>query len=229
MELKRLEELFIQGRELLYNGSTPEDLQRARELLGEAKEALQKLTGEEDQRAYLLLAKVAYELGNSYFGDGGKKAKEEAEGHFEAALAAAERALALEESAEGHCLLGESLSRLIEFKGWTFAATAGPKAKKAFERALEIDPQSAQAHIDLGLSYFFTPKIFGGSLEKALQLLEKGLELAPDPHIRFLAHLWLSQVNQKRGEKERAGYHLKEAEKIYPQSGWLKSLSAGLE
>jgi len=227
MELKRLEELFIQGREFLYNGSAPEDLQKARKLLREAKEALQRLSGEEGHRAYLLLAKVEYELGNSHsFGDGDRG---EARRHFEAALAAAERALALEESAEGHCLLGESLSRLIEFKGWAFAATAGPKAKKAFERALEIDSQSAQAHIDLGLSYLFTPKMFGGNLEKALQLLEKGLGLAPDPHIRFLAHLWLSQAYYKRGEKEKVDYHLKEAEKIYPQSGWLKSLSTGLE
>jgi len=226
MELNRLEELFIQGRELLYNGSTPEDLERSRELLGEAKEALQKLSGEGDHRVYLLLARVEYELGNSHsFGED----KEGARKRFEAALAAAEQALALGESAEEHCLLGESLSRLIEFKGWTFAATAGPKAKRAFERALELDPQSAQAHIDLGLSYFFTPKMFGGSLDKALQLLEKGLELAPDHHTRFLAHLWLSQVHHKRGEKEKAEYHLKEALKIYPRSGWLKSLSAELE
>jgi tetratricopeptide (TPR) repeat protein len=220
MALDRLRELFEQGRMALYRGGEPGELERAKGLLEEARKALVE-TKAEDPTAQLLLGEVEYELGNFYYGSG---QRQEAEARFQAALEAAENALASRETADGHCLLGESLSRLIEFKGWTFAMSAGPKAKKEFERALALDPESPRAHIDLALSYFFTPKMFGGSLNKACELLQKALDLAHTPHTQFLAHVWLYQVLKKLGRDEEARAHAEAARGIYPQSRWVNAL-----
>ncbi len=217
MSLEEARKLFSEGRRRLYDPAEPGDLERGRELLEEAREALK---GEAGHGGAVLVAEVEYELGNSWYeADKGK-----AERHFEAALKAAEKALELGESPEAHCLLGEALSRLIEFRGWGFAISAGPRSRKAFERALELDPDSARAHLDLGLSYLFTPKMFGGSIAKALEHLGKSLELARDDHTRFLSHIWLAQAHAKAGNREEASLHLRKALDIYPHNRWAGKL-----
>ncbi len=225
MSLEEARKLFLEGRKRLYDPAEPGDLERGRELLERARGIAGRISGGSDgPEAFVLLAEAEHELGHSWYeGDKGK-----AETHFEAALKAAERALGLRESADAHCLLGEALSQLIEFRGWGFAISAGPRSRKAFERALELDPDSARAHLDLGLSYLFTPKMFGGSIVKALEYLGKALELARDDHTRFLCHVWLAQAHAKAGHPGEASSHLRKALDIYPHNRWAGKLSQEL-
>lgn len=114
--------------------------------------------------------------------------------------------------------------RLINYKGWRFAATHSREAKEEIERALRLDADNAAAYIALGLWYFFTPGMFGGDLHKALRAFEKAVEAAEGDHERFLAHMWLGQARLKQGAKEQARAHFEQALSIYPQSRWAQSL-----
>lgn len=108
----------------------------------------------------------------------------------------------------------------------THIHVGGSAGGKVIEKALRLDPKSANAHMALGRWYFFTPKIFGGNLNRALQAFEKALELAITDHERFLAHIWLGQALLKKQDKPKAKAHFEQALAIYHNSGWAKALLA---
>jgi serine/threonine-protein kinase len=153
-------DLYLQG---LYfsNKSSEEDLRRA---LNFFQQALEKDPA--FARAWTGVAKIWYLLGDVYV-----KPLDAYPASKEAAL----KAIALdEEDAEAHCYLSEA-KRILD---WDL-----PGANAELKRALQLDPNSAPAHLFSGLH-----PLFRGDLKDGLQLILKGEKLDPvSPIISYVA------------------------------------------
>src|SRR5438876_1187545 len=144
-------ELYLQGR-FFSNKSSEADLRRA---LGFFQGALEK--DPTFSRAWTGIAKVWYFLADVYV-----KPLEAYPASKEAAL----RAIALDEKdAEAHCYLSEA-KRVLD---WDLAS-----ADEELKRALQLDPNSASAHLFSGLH-----PLFHGELKDGLQLILEAEKLDP--------------------------------------------------
>ena len=119
-------------------------------------------------------------------------------------LTAAERAVALnQQSSQAHQLVGELLSRLIPhvFGG---GMRYGKRAADEMDKAIQLDPKNAEAYISRAISYYYTPRAFGGSKDKAFEFLKKAVELdrtADGPHI-WMAMFYLEENRTKEASDE---------------------------
>jgi len=144
-------DLYLQG---LYfsNKSSEEDLRRA---LGFFQRAVEK--DPTFSRAWTGIAKVWYFLADVYV---------QPIDSYPASKEAALKAIALDEKdAEAHCYLSEA-KRVLD---WDLAG-----ADEELKHALELDPNSAPAHLFLGLH-----PLFRGELKDGLQLILEAQKLDP--------------------------------------------------
>lgn len=112
------------------------------------------------------------------------------------AIAFAEKAAQLApDNADYHAQVGVALSARMPELGFMQQAMVAGKMRKAFERAVEIDPKNLNALV--GLARYFTnaPEIAGGSLTKAAEFATRLKELNP-----FLGESELGRIAE-RGEK----------------------------
>jgi len=88
-------------------------------------------------------------------------------------LSAAEKAVTLNPaSSEAHRLLGDLLGEMIPhtFMG---GMRLGKRAASELDKAIQLEPRNANAHVGRAIGYYFTPSAFGGSHQKAADLLKK--------------------------------------------------------
>ena len=123
-------------------------------------------------------------------------------------LAAAEAAVALNpNSSEAHRLLGDLLGELIP-RVFAGGARYGRRSVSELEKAIELDPRNANACIARAVSYFYTPAMFGGSREKAVDMLKKAVGIDPSSDS---TRIWLAQVYLAAGQRDDALREVKEA------------------
>jgi len=217
-QLTHVQELLKRARLLLYNSEREEDFLRSKDLLVEASNLLK---GPEEN--YLVLywkGLIELEVGNWFSIN---KEERKAEESFSSALKAAESSVKLyDRFSDAHRLVGESLMRLIDFRGTLFAATNGPTARKEIGKAISLDPQNAEAHLAMGIWLLFTPGLFGGNLDEATHSFQQAEDVAAEDHQRFLAHLWLGRALAAKGDIPQARAQLAQALEIYPYSVWAK-------
>ncbi len=224
-QLIQVQELLKQARLLIYNSEQQEDFLRAKELLTEASKFLESL--EENYLGLYWKGLIDLEVGNWFSINNEERRAEES---FSSGLKAAESSVTLyDRFSDSHRLVGESLMRLIDFRGTLFAATSGPRARKEIDKALSLDPGNVEAHLAMGIWLLFTPGLFGGNLEEAIRSFQHAEDVATDDHQRFLAHLWLGQALAAKGDSLQARTHLAKALEIYPHSVWAKQELEKLE
>ncbi|MEL6868058.1 MAG: hypothetical protein AAFP19_26780 [Bacteroidota bacterium] len=172
----------------------------------------------------LALAKAEYASFGAFMAHGDKKG---AEATADKAASHTEDYLSRNKSsAEAHALLsgiyGIQIS-LSPMKGMTL----GTKSSRLIEKALKIDPDNAFANYQRGNSLYFTPKIWGGDVDKAIVHLTKAKALyekqGTDNEWEYLGAL--ATLGQAYHYKEQ----LKEAKQTYdialstaPDFGWIK-------
>ncbi len=133
----------------------------------------ENLEKEEDKRA-------AYEKGTEY----------------------AKKALGLDlKNANAHFYYGAGLGRCAQLKGIFNAIGSAGEIKKEFEKALELDPKHPVAKVALANYYYQVPGLFGGSTEKAIELLKEALELYPN---LTMASVDLARIYKNQGKKKEA-------------------------
>lgn len=116
-------------------------------------------------------------------------------------IAAAEKAIALNpKSSEAHQLVGDLLGRLIPhvFGG---GMRYGKRAADEMNKAIELDPKNANACVSRAISYYYTPEAFGGSKDKAFELLKKAVEVDPQADT---PHVWLAIFLLEAHQKQQA-------------------------
>jgi hypothetical protein len=88
--------------------------------------------------------------------------------------------------------LADTYILLSEYGAESYASSY-PKAKRAAERALAIDPEQASAHRALGSYYFFWAR----DTIAAGRAFERSIEIAPDD---VLTHIWYGNALAENGE-----------------------------
>jgi len=231
LSIEQARALLARAYKLFYDPANAGEFHEGREQLQDAEAGLNALIkhSPDTAEAFHLLGQVKFALGEHFETEieaWGVQPDEKAAGRcFEASLKSAARAVELDKRhSDAHRLNGEATTRLIRYKGWMFAATKSPKARKEVEQAIQLDDTNASAHLALGRWYFFAPERFGGDVDKAQLAFTRALELAHDEHERFLAHVWLGQALARREETERAREHFENALAIYPNSSWARGL-----
>jgi len=112
------------------------------------------------------------------------------------AVTAAEKAAQLAPTnADYHAQLGVALSARMPELGFMQQAMIAGKMRKAFEKALELDPKNLSGLIGLARYFANAPEIAGGSLTKAVEFAERLKAVQP-----FLGESELGRIAE-RGEK----------------------------
>jgi tetratricopeptide (TPR) repeat protein len=112
------------------------------------------------------------------------------------------------------------------------AIVLGPRSMGALERAAEVESANPRVLLLQGMTAFHTPSAFGGSRDKAEQLLRRSLdEFSREPLTkawpnwgRFDAHAWLGLLLRRKGDLDGARAEYQKALAIAPDSPWLRTV-----
>lgn len=150
-----------------------------------------------------------------------KLIKQAAENGVEAAKKAAELD---PKSSEARRLKGELLGELIPhvFAG---GMRYGRESTNEIEKAMELDPNNVNAYIARAISYFYTPSAFGGSHERAVEMLKKAVSLDATSDT---AHIWLARVYLEDGKRNDARGEINEAVRLNRQRSFTQSVYKAL-
>ena len=149
------------------------DAERDRQALALLDRALAADAG--DYQLLWRAARVAYHLGER--APAGGKLRE-----FERGIAHGRRAVgARPEGVEGHFWLGANYGGYSDEKGWWAALQTVKKIRVEMETVLRLDPgyDQGNAYLALGELDRQLPRLFGGSLKRALGYFEQGARVAP--------------------------------------------------
>lgn len=106
------------------------------------------------------------------------------------------------ESAQAHLWLGNAYGNRIGQLGTFGQGLMAPKLRAAFERAVELDPDTHEARAALVEFYLMAPGIVGGSVDKARAQATE-LQRRDPPR----GHYALGRIAQQEGNVEEAGRH----------------------
>lgn len=109
------------------------------------------------------------------------------------------------------------------------AMRLGSRAGKSLDQAFELAPENPRVALQRGVGYFFTPKSFGGGVDKADAELTRALELfadeaddAPWPNWgRAESFARLGQVKAKQGDAAAAQGYYEQALAVAPNFSWV--------
>ncbi|MBX2899345.1 MAG: tetratricopeptide repeat protein [Cyclobacteriaceae bacterium] len=138
-------------------------------------------------------AAAQYYLGRIAFDE---KKYDEAEDFFEAAIKANDKV------AEYHTWYGNTLGTIASDANIFKQATLGPKMKSAWEKAVQLDPQTVDARESLIQYYLQAPAIAGGSVDKAIEMANEIKRLKPAEGHRQLGNIYYREKKYAEAEKE---------------------------
>lgn len=135
------------------------------------------------------------------------------------------------DNAEAHALLGSVYGEQIGSSAWK-GMTLGPKAGASMKKAFGLAPENARVALQRGISYLFTPKMFGGGLERAERELRRAEELfrqqpadEPWPNWgRVEVHIWLGQLLAKKKEYAAARTQYETVLAMEPDYLWVRDI-----
>jgi Tfp pilus assembly protein PilF len=118
---------------------------------------------------------------------------------------------------ELHLWLGRAYGRRAEHASFITAPGLAVKARKSFERAVEIDPRSREAGGDLFDYYMSAPGFLGGGIERATAFAEKQKDIDPPEY-----HYRMAQLAMKRRDLKGAEEHFRRALQMEPGNAGRK-------
>jgi tetratricopeptide (TPR) repeat protein len=147
---------------------------------------------------------------------------ERAKGSLEASLARGPRA-------ETYALLG-SVYGLMIGENPTLGASLGQRIDDMQSKALALDPENPRVWLLKGIGDFHTPEAYGGgggparaALERAAAEFQRDAPPPPEPRWgRVDVHVWLGQVLQAAGERDRARAQYEKALALEPDHAWVR-------
>lgn len=155
------------------------------------------------------LAEVAMETGD----------KNAARTAAEAGMKAAERATTLKpDVAEYHRVLGTLCGQVIPANVLT-GMRYGSCARDEVNKAVQMDPKSAENYLSRGVGNYYLPASLGGGPEVAIKDFQKAIEL--DPRSAD-AHLWLGLALRKANRNAEAHKELQRSVELDPNRVWAK-------
>ncbi|HVS89715.1 MAG TPA: tetratricopeptide repeat protein [Candidatus Acidoferrum sp.] len=118
-------------------------------------------------------------------------------------------------------MVGELLGQLIPhvFVG---GMRYGAHSAAEIEKAIQLDPHNPNAYVARGDNYFFTPKAFGGDINKAIETFKKAIATDPTSDAAATAHIWLAKIYQSVGKSDDAASEIHEALRMNPDRLFAK-------
>ena len=142
-------------------------------------------------------------IGRSYF----------MEGKFKQAGEAFQKAVAADPNhSDYHLWLGRAFGRRAETSSPFTAPGLASRARRCFEKAVELNPRNGEAMNDLFEYYVQAPGFLGGGLDKAAALAQRIQDLDPAEY-----HFAQAQLAEKRKEWGTAEQQLRRAVDLAPQ------------
>jgi len=132
--------------------------------------------------------------------------------------------------AEAHALLSGSYGQKIGLSPLE-SIVLGPKAGKAIERAMDLEPDNPRVVLLKAISDYHTPKMFGGDRERAMAGFQRAAELfcaeqIDDPLQPDWGHdevyAWIGMAHKDAGAYELAREAYERALAANPDFGWVK-------
>ena len=161
----------------------------------------------------------------------GEENKDAASGHLKSAVEHLRESTRIDpRSADAYALLSSAYGRQISLSP-AKSIFLGPKAQKALRKAVKLAPDNPRVVLSAAIGAFNTPKMFGGSKERAMQGLQRATELFAreepvDPIQPVWGHsqtyAWLGVAYLDRGELDSARAAFEKALEIDPEFGWVK-------
>ena len=137
----------------------------------------------------------------------------------EEGIRVAEKAVALKPStADYHRVLGALCAQVIPANP-LLGLRYGKCAMDEVNRAVELDPKSADAWLSRGVGNFYLPESFGGGAELALKDIDRALELDPS---HADAWLWRGIVLRKLNRNAEAREAIQKSLKLNPARIWAR-------
>jgi tetratricopeptide (TPR) repeat protein len=172
-----------------------------------------------------------YDLGRvySYLIDAKERQKDRqgALRSLDSAIENAQRSINLDGGfADAHALLGDLYGRKIGYGGMLAGMRLGPKADEEAKRALQLDPNDPRIYVVLGRRQLYSPKIFGGDIDKAIDSFRKSTKL--DPHYDE-AFVWLAIAYVKKGDSSSARASVDEALRLNKQNVIARELRSTMK
>jgi len=223
---KTAEESFLSAKKSIQAGVIT--LDKAQIVKG--KYALQSYTESSDKElkalAHYYMGYADYRLHTLPVELSDKQKKE----HLDEAVRLLEKTIELKpDFAEAHALLSAVYG--MKATGIISGMKYGPKADKQIKIAREQSPENPRITLIDGISLYYKPGMFGGSVEKAAEQFEKAIQqfqtfepenkLMPEwGYIEVYAWLGQAQKEQKNYQEARKAY--RKALEIDPDYGWVK-------
>src|SRR5579871_3432172 len=137
----------------------------------------------------------------------------------EGGIAAAEKAIGLNgKKAEYYRVLGTLCGQMAPSSLFS-AFSYGRRAKEAINKALELDPKSAQAYLARGVGNYYLPEAMGGGPQIAIPDFRKAADL--DPSLAE-AYLWLGLSLRKEHHNAEARQAFAKSLQLDPARIWVK-------
>ena len=121
--------------------------------------------------------------------------------------------------AEYHRVLGTLCGQVIPAGGLMSGLKWGKCAMDEVNKAVSLDPTSAEAYVSRGVGNYYLPPSFGGGAEISLKDFEKAIELNPKS---AEAHMWLGIALRKLNRNSDAHQELEKAVALNPNRIWAK-------
>lgn len=155
------------------------------------------------------LAEIALELHD----------KSQAQRVAESGIEAAERAIAINpKNAEYYRVLGTLCGQVVP-SNVLFALSYGKRARDAINKALELDPKSAEAYLARGVGNYYLPEAMGGGAAVAIPDFRKAADLEPGS---AEARLWLGLALRKEHHNGEARQAFTKALQLDPGRVWIR-------
>ena len=157
--------------------------------------------------------------------------KDQAKSFLDDGIEHLEQAVTIKEDfAEAYALMSSLMGNKIGLNP-ILGMTLGMKSGSMMGKAFGLAPENPRVSLIAGQSAYYTPKMFGGGKDKALEHIEKALTLfetfepaSPvDPswgHADAYAYLGLIQMDA--GDLDTAEISFQQALEIDPEHGWVK-------
>lgn len=145
--------------------------------------------------------------------------KEQAKRMAQTGIDAAERAIAINgKKAEYYRVLGTLCGQAAP-ASLLSAFSYGKRAREAIDKALEIDPKSAQAYMARGVGNYYLPDALGGGAAIAIPDFRKAAALDP---ASAEVYLWLGLALRKEHHNAEARQAFEKSLQLDPARIWVK-------